>query len=144
MGGMVRGPMELAVVEFMGDVPGTRLAPELKRLVEADVVRIVDLSFVTKNTDGTVSTFELADREGDPEFEALEEILYAVDGLVSDEDLDDIAEDVSEGATAMVVLIEHAWAGRLQEIMNDCGGEVVFTERISSADTADATSRRRE
>src|SRR5262245_22959937 len=113
MSRMGRGPMELAVVEFTGDVPGIRLAPELKRLVEADIIRIVDLAFVTKNADGSIDTFELADREGDPDFEALDQILYAVDGLISDDDLDDIAEDVSEGATAMIVLFEHAWAGRL-------------------------------
>lgn len=122
--------MELAVVEFTDDVPGSRLAPELKRLVEADVIRIVDLAFITKNDDGTISTFELADREGDAEFEALDEILYAVDGLISDEDLDDIAEDVSEGATAMVVLFEHAWAERLRDIFDSAGGELILTERI--------------
>lgn len=130
---MGRGPLEMAVVEFMGDVPGSRLAPELKRLVEADVIRIVDLAFVMKNADGTVSTFELSDREGDPEFEALDEILYAVDGLIPEDDLDDIAEDISEGAIAMIVLFEHAWANRLREIMSDSGGDLVFTERISAA-----------
>jgi uncharacterized membrane protein len=132
--------MELAVVEFTDAVPGTRLAPELKRLVEADVIRIVDLAFVTKNADGTISTFELSDREGDAEYEALDEILYAVDGLISDEDLDDIAEDVSEGATAMIVLFEHAWATRLREIFDNAGGELVFTERISAA-VVDAVAR---
>jgi Family of unknown function (DUF6325) len=130
---MGRGPMELAVVEFPGDVPGSRLAPELKRLVEADVIRIVDLAFVTRSTGGALSTFELADREGDAEFEALDDIMYAADGLISDDDLDNIAEDVAEGTTAMVMLFEHAWAGRLREIVDSAGGELVLVERIVAA-----------
>jgi hypothetical protein len=125
--------MELTVVEFTGAVPGARLAPELRRLVDADVIRIVDVAFVSRAPDGTVEPFELADREGDPDYEPLDEVLAALDGLISDEDLDDIAEDVSAGATAMVLLFEHTWAGRLREIVGEAGGDVTYTERISTA-----------
>jgi hypothetical protein len=125
--------MELAVVEFPHGVPGERLAPELARLVDSGVIRIVDLTFVTKSADGTVSTFELSERDGEDDFEALDGILHAVEGLISEDDLAEIAAEVNAGATAAVLLFEHVWARDLREIMTSVGGEVAWTERIPAA-----------
>lgn len=130
---MSRGPMELTVVEFPGHVPGDELAPELTRLVNADVIRIVDLVFIEKDANGDVSVFELRDREGEDAYEAFDELVYAVEGLIADEDLDEIAADVNAGNVAAVLLVEHMWAAKLAQITRDAGGQVVWTERIPAA-----------
>ena len=125
--------MELTVVEFPGPVPGEQLAPELRRLVEADVIRIVDLVFLEKDANGDVVVYELRDREGEDDYEAFDELVYAVEGLIADEDLDEIAADVEAGNTAAVLLVEHVWAAKLAEITRAAGGEVIWTERIPAA-----------
>jgi uncharacterized membrane protein len=136
---VTRGPMELTVVEFPGAVPGEQLAPELRRLVEADVIRIVDLVFVEKDADGDVVVFELRDREGDDSYEAFDDLVHSVEGLIADEDLDEIAADVDAGNVAAVLLVEHVWAAKLAQITRAAGGEVVWSERIPAA-VADAVS----
>jgi hypothetical protein len=122
--------MELVVAEFPGHVPGRTLAPELHRLVEQRVIRIVDIAFVRKGTDGAVTMLELGDYEGDPEFEALDTVVETVEGLIAEQDLTEIAREVGTGTTAVVLLFEHIWATTLRAILTGTGGEVVFTERI--------------
>jgi len=128
-----RAPMELVVVEFSGAIPGAQLAPELRRLIDADVIRIVDLVFMEKDDNGDVVIFELRDREGEDAYEAFDELVYAVEGLIADEDLDEIAADVQAGRTAAILLVEHVWAAKLAEITRGAGGEVVWSERIPAA-----------
>jgi uncharacterized membrane protein len=125
--------MELTIVEFPGDVPGDQLAPELRRLVDADVIRIVDLVFLEKDASGEVTAFELRDREGDDAYEAFDDLVYAVEGLIAMEDMDEIGADISPGDVAAVLLVEHVWAAKLSEITRNAGGEVVWTERIPAA-----------
>lgn len=127
---MSRGPMELVVAEFPGGVPGEALAPELRRLVDQDVIRIVDITFVRRHVDGTVSLLELSDHQGDPAYEALDTVVQAVDGLIAEQDLTEIADELGPDTTAIVLLFEHTWAGTLRGILSSAGGEVVFTERI--------------
>lgn len=122
--------MELVVAEFPGPVPGEALAPELRRLVEQGVIRIVDIAFVRKGSDGEVALLELGDLEGDPAYEALDVVVEAVDGLIAEQDLTEIASEVTAGATAVVLLFEHTWATALRGILTGTGGEVIFTERI--------------
>ncbi len=130
---MSRGPMELMVVEFPDGVPGDRLAPELARLVRADVIRIVDLVFLERDGAGDLTVFELRDRAGNDAYEAFDDLVYAIEGLIADEDLDEIAADVDAGNTAAALLIEHVWAARLAEITRSAGGEMVWSERIPAA-----------
>jgi uncharacterized membrane protein len=131
--------MELVMIEFPDAVPGEQLAPELKRLLDAGVIRVVDLAFIERNADGDVATFELSEREGDPAYEALDVIPETIDGLISDADLAALAENVEPGSTAAVILFEHMWANRLREMVTAVDGVVVYGERIP-AEVAEAVS----
>jgi len=131
--------MELVMIEFPDAVPGEQLAPELRRLLDAGVIRVVDLAFIERNADGEVATFELSEREGDPAYEALDVIPETIDGLISDADLTALADNVDSGSTAAVILFEHVWANRLKEMVTAAHGAVVYGERIPEA-VADAVS----
>jgi len=130
---MTRGPMELIMIEFPDAVPGERLAPELRRLLDAGVIRVVDLAFIERTSDGDVSTFELSEREGEPAYEALDIIPETIDGLISEADLAALAENVDAGSTAAVILFEHMWANRLRDMVAAADGTVVYGERIPEA-----------
>jgi len=130
---MSRGPMELVMIEFPGAVPGERLAPELKRLLDAGVIRVVDLAFIERTSDGEVATFELSEREGEPAYEALDIVPETIDGLISDADLAALADNVDPGSTAAVILFEHLWANRLRDMVAAADGTVVYGERIPEA-----------
>jgi uncharacterized membrane protein len=134
---MGRGPLELIAVEYPGAVPGRALAPELRRLVDAGVIKIIDIAFVMKDADGTVTAFEISEREGDDDFEALDEVVQTIDGFIADDDIAEIGQDLEPGMTASLLLFEHAWMRELREIVSGAGGEVVMTERIPAV-VADA------
>src|SRR5262249_56500107 len=125
--------MELVMIEFPDHVPGEQLAPELKRLLDAGVIRVVDLAFIERNRDGVVSTFELSEREGEAAYEALDLIPETIDGLISEADLTALAENVDPGSTAAVILFEHTWANKLRDMVMAADGTVVYGERIPEA-----------
>ena len=55
------GPVDYIVVEFPGNKFNGEIAPALGDLVDRDLVRVLDLVFVTKDSDGTIEGFELGD-----------------------------------------------------------------------------------
>src|SRR5262245_44010480 len=122
---MSRGPVELVVIDFPGDVPGQQLVPEMARLIEGGLVKVVDVAFVTRSPDGQVKRYELGDRAGEPGYEALDGVVETVDGLIAATDLDAIAEGVETGHTAAVLLFENAWASRFSEIVQGAGGQLM-------------------
>lgn len=128
---MSRGPLEFVVIEFPDLVPGKKIGPQLQSLVDKGVISLIDITFVTKSADGgTVSSFELTDRDGDGEFEALDIAVEAIDGLVSNQDVAAVGADLEPGHTAMIVLFEHVWMRGIRDAIKGAGGEVVLVERI--------------
>src|SRR5689334_5187947 len=55
------GPIDYILVEWPGRQPNGEVAPHLVDLVDRGLIRILDLAFVAKDEDGTVSGLELSD-----------------------------------------------------------------------------------
>jgi hypothetical protein len=127
---MSRGPLEFVVIEFPHGIPGRILGPELDRLVASKTISLIDMLFVSKAQDGSVDSFELADRDGDGEFEALDIAAQAIDGLISPQDVAAVGEGLAPGSTAMIVLFEHAWVRNIRDTVLTAGGEIIMVERI--------------
>jgi hypothetical protein len=53
------------IVAFPGNKFRGEIAPALADLVEANIIRIIDLAFVGKDADGNVVAFELSDLDDD-------------------------------------------------------------------------------
>src|SRR4029434_4313387 len=79
------GPVDYVVIEFPDGVHKGEAAPLLVDLVDRGIIRILDLMFVRKDEDGTVSGVEISDLDGDgvSEFRVFE---GASSGLMGDED----------------------------------------------------------
>jgi hypothetical protein len=127
---MGRGPVEFVVVEFPGDRVDPGLAPALWRQVAMGVIHIVDLLFVAKGSDGSVRSVELAELDGEEAYRAYGGVVQAIDGLISPEDVAEVAAELRPGTVAMCVLFEHLWVGQLRDAVTAGGGRVAFTERI--------------
>ena len=54
------GPISYLIVEFPGNKMTGEGFPLLVDLVDRGIIRILDLMFVTRDTDGTVSAIDLA------------------------------------------------------------------------------------
>ena len=53
------GPVDWIVVEFPGSRFNGEIAPALRDLVDRDLVRVLDLLVLKKDSDGTLEAFEL-------------------------------------------------------------------------------------
>jgi Family of unknown function (DUF6325) len=127
---MRHGAVEFVVIEFNGQRLDPSLAASLREQVSKGVITVIDLLFVQKNTDGSVRSFELDEVSDDGHREALGGIAQAIDGLISPEDVSDVAAGLEPGTTALIVLFEHIWLRELRAAVERSHGRVVFAERI--------------
>lgn len=121
------GPAELIVAQFDGDRPSAGVVEAILDLVESGTVRLLDLLFVTRSTDGTIEILELAE-VGDEI--GMTDVVLEVAGLAGDDDVSEIAELIEPGRGGAVLVFEHLWAKTLASRLFEAGGRVVHTERI--------------
>ena len=123
------GPIDVQVVAFPGSKFTGAIAPALRKVVEKGTINIVDLAFITKSADGSVTILELSDLSDDTKVE-LDEAIEDVLDLLNDEDLLIIGESLDPGSSAVAIVIEHAWARDLASAVAGSEGHVVLSERI--------------
>ncbi|MFE6358510.1 DUF6325 family protein [Streptomyces sp. NPDC057806] len=127
------GPVDYLVLEF----PGNRMTgegwPLLLDLVERRIIRILDLSFVRKDEDGSVRALMLTDLDGDGELD-LAVFEGASSGLLGDDDLQEAASVIEPGNSAGVIVYENVWAAPLAAALRRSGARMVANGRISVED----------
>lgn len=123
------GPVDYLVVEF----PGSRMTgeglPLLLDLVDRGLIRVLDLVFVKKETDGAVTAIEIADLDGDGELD-LAVFEGASSGLLDEEDLADAGGVLEPGSSAGVLVYENVWAAPFAAALRRGGGQLVASGRI--------------
>ncbi len=144
------GPVQILVVGFGTTEFKGEIMAELKRLRELDIVRLIDMVVVAKDTDGEILGVEMSDLtpEQSAEFGAIAGALVglgmegedgaeagavagaeaAVDSegeFLGDDVLWSIADTIPMGTTAAVALLEHRWAIPLRDSIRGVGGIVL-------------------
>lgn len=127
-----QGPVELVVIEFQGNKFNGKVAPSFFDLVDRGLIRVIDLVVVAKDADGTAAILEVEELD-DEVAEALARLTGDDDGLFSEEDLMELAADLPDNSTAMMVLFENTWVAEFAASVRESGGEVVLSERIPAA-----------
>jgi hypothetical protein len=123
------GPIDYLVVEFPeGTMTGEGM-PLLLDLVDRGLIRILDLVFVAKGHDGSVSGIEIADLDGDGRLD-LREFRGASSGLLGSDDLREAGAVLEPGVTAAVLVYENVWAAPLATAMRRGGAQLVAGGRI--------------
>jgi uncharacterized membrane protein len=149
------GPVQLLVLGFDRVRFDGEIMPELERLKDDGIIRLIDLIFVTNNR-GVVETIQTSDltTEEAEDFGAIvgaligagmgEENVEAgmvagaaegADGHVLDEaDVWFLEDAIPEGTSAAVALIEHQWAIPLRDKILAADGVVLADEWVHPAD----------
>ena len=123
------GPVDYAVIAFPGNQFKGEIAPALADLVEAGTVRIIDVAFVGKDETGEIFTLELT--QLDPDVQAgLETLDIDVQGLLNEEELLAIGEELEPDSSAALLVWENVWARKVAQTMRDAGGVLVAFERV--------------
>src|SRR5262245_1717645 len=125
------GPVDYIVVEWRGRQPNGEALPHLIDLVDRGLIRIIDLTFIRKDEDGTVAGLELADLGDVAELAVFE---GASSGLIHDDDVTAAADVLEPGTSAAILVYENAWAAPFATAVRNSGGELVASGRIPAAD----------
>jgi hypothetical protein len=131
------GPVDYLIIEFP---PGTMTGegfPLLVDLVDRGLIRIIDLTFVRKESDGSVVGLTIADLDQDGSLD-LAVFEGASSGLLGDEDLQEAAAVLEPGRAAALLVYENVWAAPLASAMRRSGAQLVASGRIPLEDLAGA------
>jgi uncharacterized membrane protein len=152
---MAFGPIQVLAIAFPGSRFTGEILPEVARLSEGGIIRLLDLLLVTKDEDGEISSLtisELSEQEHQ-ELGALAGALLGL-GAAGEEGAEagallgaeaaaegellgdpvDLAEELDPGDSLAVVLIEHHWAIPLREKVRGSGGRAVAEAWIQAED----------
>lgn len=123
------GPVDYAIVEF----PGNRMTgegfPILLDLVDRGIIRILDLLFVRKDEDGSITVAELSDIDRDGTM-GLAVFHGATSGLLDSDDIGDAASVIEPGSSAGVLIYENRWAAPFAAALRRGGAQLVASGRI--------------
>jgi uncharacterized membrane protein len=154
---MTLGPVQMLVVSFSENKFKGEILPELERLKEHDIIRLVDLLFVMKDDDGNLTVLQESDLSQDEamEFGAVAGALIGLghggedemsagaalgaaaleDGHVfDDQEVWYVSDAIPNGSSAAIALIEHRWAIPLRDKILEAGGIAVADEWIHPQD----------
>ena len=124
------GPVEYMVVAFPGNKFNGEVLPAIAEQVEKGTIRIIDLAFVSKDADGNVTALEVSDLDSE-----IGQALHALlgdekGGLLNDEDIMAVAEEMEPNFSAGLLVWEDVWATKIKNSIIDSGGELWDLERI--------------
>jgi Family of unknown function (DUF6325) len=123
------GPIDYLVVEF----PGSRMTgeglPLLVDLVDSGIIRILDLVFVERKLDGSVTAVEIADFNKDGELD-LAVFEGASSGLLGQDDVSEAASVIEPGSSAGILVYENVWSAPFAAALRRGGGQLVASGRI--------------
>ena len=125
----VLGPVDWIVVEFPGSRFNGEIAPALADLVDRDLIRVLDLLVLKKDSDGSLEAFELEDLD-DSELGGLRSHEAELAMLLSEDDVTALAEAIDPGSSAAVLVWENKWAAPFGAAVRHSGGQLVASGRI--------------
>ena len=123
------GPIDYLVVEFPGNRMTGEAFPLLVDLVDRGLIRIIDLVFIRKDADGTVTALDISDADQDGSLD-LAVFQGASSGLLGSDDLQEAAKALEPNSSAGVLVYENVWAAPFASALRRAGGQLVASGRI--------------
>jgi uncharacterized membrane protein len=145
------GPIQMVTFAFPGNQFKGEILPELDRLKSEGIVRVIDMLIVRKDPNGHVLVAQASDLDFE-EATALGSYFGALAGLAAggaegmergaiagaadladghifdENDVFRVTQALNPNTTAVLVLIEHRWAQKLFDSVEDAGGIELMNE----------------
>jgi len=131
------GPVDYLAVEFpSGRMNGSGFRM-LRDLVAAGTIVVLDLEFVLKAADGSVTRLSADDVPVDSP-EDVSSWVGSFSGILDESDLAVVAESIEPGSLAGVLVYENAWAAPIMAEITASGARLLGSGRIDTDDLNDA------
>ncbi|MGW4054875.1 DUF6325 family protein [Streptomyces sp. NPDC004779] len=124
------GPVECVVLAFPGERLKVSAVAAIAELRKEGQVRLIDSLVVVRASGGEVSTSELIEYD---EFDEATAEIGPEANLLGPEDAAEVAQSLEPGSCALMLLVEHIWAARAAEAIQEAGGRVAA--RVPVPDT---------
>jgi uncharacterized protein DUF6325 len=131
------GPVDFLAIEFPGRQLTSPGFEQLLALADQGVVDILDMEFITKDTDGRsqkVDIWEFAVPEGVD----LSAWAGASSGLIDDSDVAEISAAMRPGSVAVVVIYENRWVLGLVDTWRRAGARLIGSGGLAAGDVVAA------
>jgi len=125
---MALAPVEYLICSFPGNKFTGELAPAIEQLIDDNVIRILDLLFVSKDEEGKILSFEIDQLDELAPFMQLE---GEAGGILSEEDVEHAAEALEPNSSAVLLIWEDLWAAPFADALYNSGGVVLEGGRIT-------------
>jgi len=124
------GPIDYLVVEWpAGKQPDGEGLKHLIDLTDRGIIRVIDLAFVQKDEDGTVSGMAITDLDADGSLD-LVEFEGASSGVIGEDEYQDAGDVLEPGASAAILVYENTWAAPFATALRKNGAQLVANGRI--------------
>jgi len=121
------GPVEYLILGFPGNKFSGHIVPELAKLIDGGLIRIIDLTFISKDAAGEVTVVE---------YDAVEELAAfagldaEVGGILTDEDVAYAAQSLEPNSSAALLVWEDTWAAPFAAAVRNADGVILEGARI--------------
>jgi len=123
------GPSEYIVIAFEGNKFSGEIMPEIKRLKEGNLIRILDALVLQRDDGGELLSFEISD---------LPDMQQDVTDLDADlgqwfslDDIEQIGGVIPNSSTVALLLVEHVWAEPLSGAIRRANGTMLARTYVS-------------
>lgn len=130
------GPVEIIAFELPTD-SSAEPWDQLLAAVDNHLIRILDLEFVHRTAEDEAEVLD-ADSLADAVGLELPDFAGSSSGLLDEEDIVDLLEDIQVGATLAVLLVEHLSLLPVIRSFEDHGARLVIAGPVSGDDLAEA------
>jgi hypothetical protein len=122
----MRGPIDYIVIGFPGNNFKGEVIKELATASKQDTIAILDLALISKDADGNITKIELTDQP------AIESVLKvdALQGLITEEDVEEVGSVLAEDCSAGLLIVEQLWAKGLKQAILNADGVLMSEGRI--------------
>src|SRR5580704_1487498 len=121
------GPVEYVLLGFPGNNFTGQIVPELAKLIDSGLVRIIDLTFISKDAAGRV---EVVEYDAVEELAAFAGLDAEVGGILTDEDVAHAALSLEPNTSAALLIWEDTWATPFAEAVRNANGVILEGARI--------------
>jgi hypothetical protein len=127
---MSLGPVEMLLVRFPGNQFTGEIVPALKELIDTNTIRILDLLFIKKDADGSLTILEVDEVDEDEVYDAFDPLVPEVNGFLAENDAITLTQSLEPNSAAALMLFENVWATRFRDAIVNANGQVILSERI--------------
>jgi len=121
------GPVEYVILGFPGNKFTGQIVPELAKLIDSGLIRLIDLTFISKDSAGEV---EVVEYDAVEELAAFAGLDAEVGGILTGEDIAHAALSLQPNTSAALLIWEDTWAAPFAAAVRNASGVILEGARI--------------